>query len=176
MQQTHGSYYNISSLSLGHDDVVTCMACDTGLDVVITGSADGTIIVHTLHKGKYVRSIVPDRNVGIDMRTSGHNKGEWLDYDAQSSDVSKSEFSNSTNKISNSQRISNSGSRAGSKGLSRVQWVGVTINGDIVTYSLEDFHLTVFSINGKQLVRKDANERLHSFLFSEDGQYEAEFI
>lgn len=161
--------------------MVTCTVCDTGLDVVITGSADGTIIVHTLHKGKYVRSIVPD--MSADVRAfSHHTSSRTHDVLTSSGSVHTAvntinEWSDhyptgSNNSSSSNREVCNSSSvRVGKKRLPRLEWVGVTINGDIVTYSLEDFHLTVFSINGKQLVRKDVNERLHAFLFSEDGEW-----
>ncbi|PIN12837.1 Conserved WD40 repeat-containing protein [Handroanthus impetiginosus] len=41
----------------GHDDVVTCLYASTELDLVISGSKDGTCIFHTLQEGRYVRSI-----------------------------------------------------------------------------------------------------------------------
>ncbi|KAJ1440274.1 BEACH domain-containing protein [Ochromonadaceae sp. CCMP2298] len=41
----------------GHDDSVTCLAVNPELDVVVSGSDDGTIIIHNLRDGTYVRSI-----------------------------------------------------------------------------------------------------------------------
>ncbi|KAL0221654.1 hypothetical protein RCL1_001508 [Eukaryota sp. TZLM3-RCL] len=41
----------------GHDDAVTCITSDVDLDVVLTGSKDGTIIVFCLSKGRYMRTI-----------------------------------------------------------------------------------------------------------------------
>lgn len=41
----------------GHDDVITCICASTELDLVISGSKDGTCIFHTLQEGRYVRSI-----------------------------------------------------------------------------------------------------------------------
>lgn len=43
----------------GHDDEVTALAVSANYDVVLSGSRDGTCIVHTLREGKYVRSLVP---------------------------------------------------------------------------------------------------------------------
>ncbi|KAJ5071714.1 beige/beach-related [Anaeramoeba ignava] len=42
----------------GHDSSVTCLDISVDLDVVISGSEDGTCIIHTLLEGKYVRTIV----------------------------------------------------------------------------------------------------------------------
>ncbi|GER40247.1 WD40 and Beach domain-containing protein [Striga asiatica] len=41
----------------GHDDIITCLYASTELDLVISGSRDGTCIFHTLQEGRYVRSL-----------------------------------------------------------------------------------------------------------------------
>uniref|UniRef100_A0A7N0VH18 BEACH domain-containing protein B n=1 Tax=Kalanchoe fedtschenkoi TaxID=63787 RepID=A0A7N0VH18_KALFE len=41
----------------GHDDVITCLYVSVELDIVISGSRDGTCIFHTLRDGRYVRSL-----------------------------------------------------------------------------------------------------------------------
>ena len=41
----------------GHDDVVNCIAVNGELDMVVSGSDDGTILVHSLREGTYIRSI-----------------------------------------------------------------------------------------------------------------------
>lgn len=41
----------------GHDDIITCLYASVELDVVISGSKDGTCVFHTLRDGRYVRSI-----------------------------------------------------------------------------------------------------------------------
>lgn len=41
----------------GHDDVITCLYASVELDVVISGSKDGTCVFHTLRKGRYLRSL-----------------------------------------------------------------------------------------------------------------------
>ncbi|CAH9105180.1 unnamed protein product [Cuscuta epithymum] len=41
----------------GHDDIITCLYASVDLDVVISGSKDGTCVFHTLRDGRYVRSI-----------------------------------------------------------------------------------------------------------------------
>jgi WD40 repeat protein len=48
----------------GHDDAVTCVAIDVEMDVVVSGSDDGTIIVHNLRDGAYVRSIISGVTAG----------------------------------------------------------------------------------------------------------------
>lgn len=41
----------------GHDDIITCLFISAELDVVISGSKDGTCIFHTLREGRYAQSI-----------------------------------------------------------------------------------------------------------------------
>ncbi|MED6109928.1 hypothetical protein PIB30_038190 [Stylosanthes scabra] len=41
----------------GHDDIITCLHVSHELDIVISGSKDGTCIFHTLQEGRYVRSL-----------------------------------------------------------------------------------------------------------------------
>lgn len=59
----------------GHDDEVTCVAINGDLDTVVSGSKDGSCIIHTIGKGTYTRSIYPPgrgclRWVGIS--STGH--------------------------------------------------------------------------------------------------------
>ncbi|XP_052201034.1 BEACH domain-containing protein B isoform X2 [Diospyros lotus] len=41
----------------GHDDIITCLFVSIELDIVISGSKDGTCVFHTLREGRYIRSI-----------------------------------------------------------------------------------------------------------------------
>ncbi|KAL9252927.1 BEACH domain-containing protein [Drosera capensis] len=41
----------------GHDDSVTCLYASSELDIVISGSKDGSCVIHTLREGRYVRSL-----------------------------------------------------------------------------------------------------------------------
>lgn len=41
----------------GHDDVITCLHISVELDIVISGSKDGTCVFHTLRDGRYLRSL-----------------------------------------------------------------------------------------------------------------------
>lgn len=43
----------------GHDAEVTCVAINTELDMAVSGSQDGTIIVHTIRRGQFMTSIRP---------------------------------------------------------------------------------------------------------------------
>ncbi|XP_066441343.1 neurobeachin-like protein 2 isoform X1 [Eleutherodactylus coqui] len=43
----------------GHNDEVTCVAISTELDIAVSGSKDGTIIVHAVRRGQFLRCIKP---------------------------------------------------------------------------------------------------------------------
>ncbi|XAR62070.1 hypothetical protein NMG60_11016665 [Bertholletia excelsa] len=46
-----------SHILCGHDDIITCLFVSVELDIVISGSKDGTCVFHTLREGSYVRSL-----------------------------------------------------------------------------------------------------------------------
>ncbi|NXW51293.1 NBEL2 protein, partial [Nyctiprogne leucopyga] len=43
----------------GHDAEVTCVAISTELDMAVSGSKDGSIIIHTIRRGLFIRSLQP---------------------------------------------------------------------------------------------------------------------
>ena len=49
----------------GHDDEVTCVAASVDLDLIVSGSKDGSVIIHTCRKGHYVRSLYPPDGSGL---------------------------------------------------------------------------------------------------------------
>ncbi|KAJ5080223.1 beige/beach-related [Anaeramoeba ignava] len=52
---------------LSHNTEVTAVDVNPELDVVVSGAQDGTIIIHTLRKGKFVRAFSSAENRGISM-------------------------------------------------------------------------------------------------------------
>ncbi|XP_056300146.1 neurobeachin-like protein 2 isoform X3 [Pseudoliparis swirei] len=43
----------------GHDQEVTCVAISTELDMAVSGSKDGTVIVHSVRRGQFLRTLHP---------------------------------------------------------------------------------------------------------------------
>ena len=43
----------------GHDKPVTCVGLSTSLDMAVSGSLDGTVNVHTIKEGQYIRTVEP---------------------------------------------------------------------------------------------------------------------
>ncbi|KAJ3443161.1 beige/beach-related [Anaeramoeba flamelloides] len=50
-------FYNFKQILFGHDDEITCLDLNVDLNIVVTGSKDQTLILHTLEKGIIIRSI-----------------------------------------------------------------------------------------------------------------------
>lgn len=48
----------------GHDDHVTCVAIATELDMAVSGSKDGTVIIHSVRHGTYLRTLRPPYEKG----------------------------------------------------------------------------------------------------------------
>lgn len=43
----------------GHNSEVTCVALSQEFDIVVSGSNDGNVLIHTMRQGTYVRTVVP---------------------------------------------------------------------------------------------------------------------
>lgn len=54
----------------GHDAAVTCVSIMTELDIVVSGSEDGTVNVHTIHEGQFIRTLKPLGCTGMNIEVS----------------------------------------------------------------------------------------------------------
>ncbi|NWY04565.1 NBEL2 protein, partial [Nothoprocta ornata] len=54
----------------GHDDEVTCVAISTELDMAVSGSKDGTIIIHTVRRGLFMKSLRPPSETSLPVAVS----------------------------------------------------------------------------------------------------------
>ncbi|XP_029444090.1 neurobeachin-like protein 2 isoform X2 [Rhinatrema bivittatum] len=54
----------------GHDEEVTCVALSTELDMAVSGSKDGTIIIHTIRRGQFLKSIKPPCESSLPLTVS----------------------------------------------------------------------------------------------------------
>eukprot|EP01119_Soliformovum_irregulare_P006368 TRINITY_DN1829_c0_g1_i4.p1 TRINITY_DN1829_c0_g1~~TRINITY_DN1829_c0_g1_i4.p1 ORF type:complete len:2863 (-),score=933.99 TRINITY_DN1829_c0_g1_i4:39-8627(-) len=68
-QNSRGNMFEIKEQPLhtlyGHDDEVTCVAVSVELDTIVSGSKDGSFIIHTGVTGRYVRSVYHPKKLGI---------------------------------------------------------------------------------------------------------------
>ena len=56
-ERSAGEYLRCCHVLLGHTTPVTCLAISTKLDIVISGSKDGSICLHNIRSGKFIRSL-----------------------------------------------------------------------------------------------------------------------
>lgn len=147
----------------GHSDAISTVATNAELDVVLSGSADGTIIVHSLREGIYTRSILVN-GMGQPLVTTGLLKSNSGSSLSSAGCVGPSLSSSSA---------SVSASANSNAGLHKhITWIGVSVEGLIVIYCGDDNLLCTYTINGRMLACKDLGndgETLSSLVISEDG-------
>lgn len=123
----------------GHDDSVLCLALHPEVDVVVSGSSDGSLMVHSLRHGRYLRSIYrspPTTSIPA-MRAEDEALG--------------------------------GGSVGRSPPPSPIDWVGVSGQGYILSYSRRDRTLHSYSVNGRPLASRTLPDGvLLALCFSED--------
>jgi WD40 repeat protein len=138
----------------GHDDSVNCVSVNPELDLVVSGSDDGTIIVHKLRTGIYLRSIPVVPSISIlspGSPSQSQNQPEAAPTD-QSSASNTSAWSFSRSFLT----------------YRRIHFILVSSDGFIVAYSSDDSTLYSFTINGKFQAKKMIGDRLHAVCLSED--------
>ncbi|KAB5586981.1 hypothetical protein PHYPO_G00007710 [Pangasianodon hypophthalmus] len=54
----------------GHDTEVTCVSISTELDMAVSGSKDGTVIVHSVRRGQYLRTLRPPCESCVSVRVN----------------------------------------------------------------------------------------------------------
>jgi len=158
----------------GHDDAVIAIWCDPVLDLVASGSVDGTIILHSLRDGGYIRTISHITR-SEKVRPVSQN---YFTSSSSSSSSSRSSINSSSVKRRGSGGISSSKRESGGYSLPgttntitpHIHWVGISKAGFIISYSHNDQILCSYSINGTLLARKHTNEALYAFCFSLDGE------
>lgn len=176
----------------GHDAPITCVCASAALDAIVSSGEDGTLVMHTLGGGEYIRTITPRRiNGGVPTETSsgpskGGRQGEFAGSgcvtDEPPDGIYKPERSSSTFGSStggNKTAVNEDGTTTSERSSripppwSSVEWVGLSAAGYIVAYSPSDAMLRSYTINGHALgsakVGTDVTSPLHAFVFSEDG-------
>lgn len=138
----------------GHDDAVTSIRVCPKLNIVISGSEDGTMIMHSLREGTYIRSIV----VGpLEAATPANSvpSADGVEAPAELIPPVAQETAGSLN--------ANAGRR-------RINWIGITSEGLIVVYLLDEYLLYSYTINGRHLATRTIKDKLHALVLSTDGK------
>ncbi|CAN0185716.1 unnamed protein product [Ectocarpus sp. 12 AP-2014] len=176
----------------GHDTPVTCVCARADLDAIVSSGEDGTVVVHTLWGGEYVRTIIPQGDASPTELTaldaSGRGLGSLVESaeidghgDGCSKRVQDDEEEGTTSHSSRCPGVDGATatpSRAfrGSNlppPWASVEWVGLSAAGYVVAYSPADATLRSYTVNGHPLgavqVTKAEAGPLRAFVFSEDG-------
>lgn len=148
----------------GHDDSITCVAVNPELDILVSGSDDGTIIIHSLREGFYIRNIKVGykdplqvlKHKQLVASAAGHSISSLSTVASTQASVTASALQASLRK--------------------KVQMICISKEGYIVTYSThptakgQENLLCTYSINGEKAVSMiDSCEKLHTMTLSEDG-------
>lgn len=128
----------------GHDDCINCVSVSPQLDIVVSGSDDGTIIIHKLREGLYIRSII------VSPPTIPHD----------SSSKPRETVGDSSQGLN--------GPLFRSLLPRRIHFLVVSSEGYIVAYSNDDSALYSYTVNGHFQARKMIGDRLHVLRLSED--------
>jgi hypothetical protein len=137
----------LDKVLFGHDDVVTCVAVRSALDLVFSTSLDGTCILHTLERGAYLRSIAMPSAArsgpAVPIRRAAAPQAPSPSMSAYSSSLS-----------------------------SGWSWVGFSHPAALPVLNVwweEELSLHAYSVNGRLLSTAKLNSPLHSFCYSFDG-------
>lgn len=186
---------SLTHVLYGHDTPVTCVCASASLDVVVSSGEDGTLVVHSLWSGEYIRTITP-RTV---VRTTSNNPrtpaagdgGETAVPATEDGHVASGKDGGSERKVVTApsegsigkgeenapsvQYSATAATRARTKlppPWPSVEWVGVSASGYVVAYSPADATLRSYTINGHALgaaTLVHGAGPLRAFVFSEDG-------
>jgi WD40 repeat protein len=147
----------------GHDDSISCVAINVELDIVISGSEDGTVIIHNLRDGTYVRTIGENSRTYAALSKALNSQIT----DGISDESSMSEFIDSNGRRM-SLRPSSTGYSQGQ--VKKISWLGLSKDSYIVTYCADEQMLCTYSLNGMLITSRAVPEAIYCFLISEDGK------
>ncbi|KAA8528370.1 hypothetical protein F0562_035725 [Nyssa sinensis] len=128
----------------GHDDIITCLYVSVELDIVISGSKDGTCVFHTLREGRYIRSLRhPSGSALSKLVASRHGKIVFYSDD----DLSLHLFS------INGKHVATSESNG------RLNCVELSSCGEFLVCAGDQGQIVVRSMNSLEIVKNDVNLR-----------------
>jgi len=146
----------------GHDDAVTCVDINPEMDLVVSGSDDGTIILHNLRDGAYIRSIVDTSKTYLTVSRALATGSQDDMMSVGSSKYSRAVSGGSTGGTSTAAAVSTQ--------LGKISWLCVSKEAYIIAYSDDDKTLCTFSLNGHVIAVREVPESLYALMLSEDGK------
>ncbi|CAM9097183.1 unnamed protein product [Hapterophycus canaliculatus] len=176
----------------GHDAPVTCVCARAELDAIVSSGDDGTLVMHTLWGGEYVRTILPHCEFspatnlapdGAGRRRDKYDKPTGNGVDGQQADGKDEDKHKEIARLrraheSRVDSVAGTRTKVSKSGVlprpwPSVTWVGLSAAGYIIAYSPSEAVLRSYTVNGHPLgavkVGKTESGPLHAFVFSEDG-------
>jgi WD40 repeat protein len=148
----------------GHDDSVTSVCVSPKLDLVVSGSDDGTLMIHNLRDGRYIRSII----VGPAEEPTAAAAGATAAGASTTAALPKASSELADNSIA---AEATGGSEQSSSAMRRrINWVGVNDEGFLVVYLMDDGLLCSYTVNGRHLASRTIKDKLHALILSKDGK------
>eukprot|EP01090_Pellita_catalonica_P014936 TRINITY_DN3916_c0_g1_i2.p1 TRINITY_DN3916_c0_g1~~TRINITY_DN3916_c0_g1_i2.p1 ORF type:complete len:712 (-),score=111.66 TRINITY_DN3916_c0_g1_i2:2-1879(-) len=88
-KRSKGRLIRLLALLCGHSDTVLCVVISRAWNVIVSGSADGTVIIWDLNTQSYVRSLIPGRSYpdnaaqkkNTSTNTTAQEEDQQSDYD-----------------------------------------------------------------------------------------------
>ncbi|RYH30738.1 DUF4704 domain-containing protein [archaeon] len=155
----------------GHDDAVNCVVIQTELDLVVSGSDDGTIMIHSLREGIYIRSIVLGAmSDSLPASPSFGTLSRRMTITQETPPSAGSSPSGTRHLHQHQLQQHHYQPQHLERVVCRVHLLAVTRDGNIVAYSNDGFMLGSYTLNGRCLRLLPARERLHALCLSEDGR------
>ncbi|KAJ6255275.1 beige/beach-related [Anaeramoeba flamelloides] len=171
------------SICYGHYTDVTCLDISESLDLVISGSNDGSLLIHTLQKGGFVRVLFPmELNQSNRSRNkSMHRKSMNLNKKAHSEEMSQNKTLKPVEQTRNEQKGGlNAQSVAKPEEYEKIlkkkinvnpifSLVKITKNGEIL--ACFEKYLYLFSVNGEFLKKIKLPQKIYSWAFTSDENF-----
>ena len=164
---------------------MACVSANATLDIVASSSEDGTVMVHTLRSGEYLRSIIGSgfigNTIGISSATAtsisrlGSSGSDTTTVQQQQQKQQQQQQQPQQQQPQQQQQQQQPQQQQPQQQQQRwgtgspIGWVGVSPVGYIVTYCPELGILCSYTINGVHLASQVIDEQLYALLFSEDG-------
>ncbi len=161
------------SVLYGHDDSVNCVAINAELDIVVSGSDDGTIIVHTLRDACYLRSIVFGSTISSSPAyRSSSSKRDSISLSQPSSLPHATVGQQPSLNAASPPPMETSETRRQKIVVvkRRIHLLTLSREGFIVAFSADGNILAVYTINGRYIKVLDVKDCIYAMCMSEDGK------
>lgn len=168
----------------GHDDTVVCLHANTNLDLLLSGSSDGTVILWNLRRGSYLRSLPvghPVEHIALSqhaliLAASRHVRPRQV--------VKRMPRSKSTSEFPSAPAPSPPTAKAPAPAAAAPPPVGAVAKVKAAAHhqrshsgqaapvkAEEEYHLTLWTVNGVRLGERTLAHQATALLITADGRH-----